>query len=65
MERDYFGEVGDRISEGIMLDINRVIPYKQERDWTCSIACLRTIARTTKIREGYHRTAVYEARCIL
>lgn len=48
MVKDYFGEVDDRISDGIMLDINRIIPYRQECDWTCSIACLRTIARTTK-----------------
>mgnify|MGYP000472401369 FL=1 len=31
-----------------MLDINRVIPYEQEHDWTCSIACFRTITRTMK-----------------
>ena len=48
MVRDYFNEVSDKISNGIVLDINRIIPYRQEHAWTCSIACLRTISRTVK-----------------
>lgn len=65
MVRDYFGEVGEKLSEGMVLDINKIIPYKQEHDWTCSVACLRTIARTIKSEQeiveelGMERGAYY------
>lgn len=47
MNRQYFGELPHNNIAGIITENHSLTLHKQHRDWTCSVACLRTILCTT------------------
>lgn len=47
MQREYFGEIMNTPIDNIITDNRAIILHKQHKDWTCSIACLRTILGTS------------------
>lgn len=53
MYREYFGEIPDSPINKIISDKNAMTMHKQNRDWTCSIACLRTILGTQKTEDWF------------
>lgn len=52
MHREYFGEIMSAPADIVIVDRNRLVLRRQHRDWTCSVACLRTIL-CTNMSEDY------------